>query len=187
MPDQQSLLSFLIGRVDWTALHLLIPLVIIQRVAELVKARRNARIVMAKGAVEAGANHYPAIVMLHLLWFVGMIVEIVVLSRAINPFWPILLVIFLLAQGLRYWAISSLGEQWNTRILVIPGSKPVSSGPYRLMKHPNYLAVVVEILILPVMLGAYITAVTTSLINLALLRVRIRAEEEAMGRGRIDD
>jgi methyltransferase len=180
VPDEQSLLSFLIARVDWSLLHALIPLVVIQRVAELVIARRNARRVLARGAVEVGTNHYAAIVALHALWFVGMIVEIVLLSRAVNPFWPALLVIFLLAQALRYWAIAALGERWNTRILVLPGGQAVRVGPYKFLKHPNYVAVVIEVLVLPVMLGAYITAVTTSIVNLFLLRIRIKAEEEAL-------
>jgi methyltransferase len=180
VPDESSFLSFLISRVEWSVLHLLIPFVVAQRIIELVIARRNARAALAKGAVEAGGNHYAAIVALHILWLAGMIAEIIFLSRPVNPFWPALLVIFFLAQGLRYWAISTLGERWNTRILVLPGSRAVRKGPYALMKHPNYVAVVIELLVLPVLLGAYLTAITASLINLFLLRIRIRDEERAL-------
>jgi methyltransferase len=179
MPSS-SFLSFLLARVEWTPLHLLIPLAIVQRIAELVIARRNGRLLVAKGAVEFGADHYPAIVALHVLWLAGMIVEIIVLSRALNPFWPALLVIYLLAQGLRYWALASLGANWNTRILVVPRGSAVRRGPYKWMKHPNYVAVVIELLVLPLMLGAYLTAITASIINAVLLRIRIKTEEAAL-------
>lgn len=179
MPEHETTLSYLLSIVQWSPLHLVIPFVIAQRIWELRLARRNERRSRERGAIEAGADHYPAIVVLHVLWFVGMIAEIVVLTRAVNPFWPALLAIFILAQALRYWAIRSLGSHWNTRILVMPGAKPVRRGPYAFLKHPNYVAVLIEIAVVPVLLGAYLTAITASLINLFMLRIRIRAEEEA--------
>lgn len=174
------MLSDLIAIAHWSPLHALIPLVIVQRIMELRVAKRNERLARSRGAIEAGAGHYMAIVALHVLWFIGMIVEIVVLTRHISPFWPAFLLIFLLAQGLRYWAIRSLGVWWNTRILVLPGSTAVKSGPYRHMKHPNYVAVIIELFVLPALYGAYLTAITTSLINAVLLRIRIRDEEAAL-------
>lgn len=180
MPDTLSFLSHLLSIAHWSPLHLLIPLAVIQRVAELRVAKRNERIMRSRGAVEAGAAHYPAIVALHSVWFIGMIAEIVLLTRAVSPFWPAFLLIFLLAQGLRYWAIRSLGTWWNTRILVVPGGRTSRRGPYRYMKHPNYLAVVLELFTLPALYGAYLTAITASIINAILLRVRIRTEERAL-------
>lgn len=180
MSEESSLLSFLIARVEWTPLHLLIPFAIAQRIVELRIAKRNERELRARGAVEIGANHYAAIVALHILWFAGMLVEIILLSRAVSSFWIPLLILFLLAQGLRYWTLRSLGDRWNTRILVIPGARAVQRGPYRFLKHPNYVAVVTELATLPAMLGAYLTAVTASLINAVLLRLRIKAEERAL-------
>lgn len=175
MPDDVSLFSL----IRWSPLHLLIPLVVIQRIMELRIARRNERQLRDRGAVEYGRDHYPAIVALHTLWFVAMIAEIVILSRPINPFWIGLLAIFLGAQGLRYLTIKALGGRWTTRILVLPGEKPVRTGPYKYLRHPNYLAVVTEILVLPLLFSCYITAITFSLINAILLAIRIRTEEQA--------
>ncbi len=182
MPEETSLLSHLIAIAHWSPLHLLIPLAIIQRIAELRLARRNERLARSQGAIEVGANHYSAIVVLHTLWFIGMIVEIVLLTRAVSSFWPLFLLIFLLAAGLRYWAIRSLGVRWNTRILVIPGSRTIRRGPYRHMKHPNYVAVILELFSLPALYGAYLTAITASILNGVLLRIRITAEEQALQR-----
>jgi methyltransferase len=95
-------------------------------------------------------------------------------------YWPMPLTLFLLVQPLRYWAILSLGENWNTRILVVPGAKPVRRGPYRYLKHPNYVVVVVEILTFPLIFGAWITALVFSALNAALLSVRIREEDRAL-------
>ena len=176
MPEDISLLAI----AHWSPLHLLIPLVIIQRIAELRVARRNEKVMRERGAVEYGQSHYAAIVALHAVWFVGMIGEVVILTRPINPFWPALLLVVLLAQGLRYWAIRSLGTQWNTKILVLPKAKAVAKGPYRYIKHPNYVAVVIELLLFPMIFSAYLTAITASLINLYLLRIRIRDEEHAL-------
>jgi methyltransferase len=133
-----------------------------------------------------GENHYAAIVALHTVWFLGMIGEVVILTRPINPFWPALLLVVLLAQGLRYWAIRSLGPRWSTRVLVLPKERAVVRGPYKYLRHPNYVAVVIELLFLPMIFSAYLTAITAILINLYLLRIRIRDEERAlreMGKG----
>lgn len=149
-----------------------------QRIWELRLASRNERKLRAGGAVEIGGGHYGAIVTLHTLWFVGMIVEIIWLTRPVNPFWYAILPIFLAAQGLRYWTIRSLGDRWSTRILIVPGARAIVRGPYRFLRHPNYLAVVVELLTLPLIFSAYVTAITVALLNLGLLRIRIRAEEK---------
>ena len=135
---------------------------------------------LSRGAVEVGAEHYGQIIALHVMWFIGMIVEIVILSRPVSPFWPALLVIFLLAQALRFWTMRTLGDRWTTRVLVLPRTKPITSGPFRLLRHPNYIAVIVELLVLPLIFSAYVTAVTASIINAFLLRRRIKVEEKAM-------
>lgn len=180
MPDNPSLVSYLLSIVEWTPLHLVILFVAIQRIVELRIARRNARAARQRGALEFGHDQYPAIVTLHALWFVGMIVEIVVLTRAINPLWYVFLVLFAGAQWLRYWAIRSLGPQWNTRILIVPGERTVRRGPYKWLRHPNYIAVIIELAVMPLMLGAYLTAATVTLLNLLLLRIRIRTEVQAL-------
>ncbi len=175
MPDDVSLFSL----VRWSPLHLLIPLVILQRLWELRIAKRNEKGLRRRGAIEFGRNHYPAIVTLHTLWFVAVIAEIILLSRPANPFWPGLVAIFLAAQWLRYTTIRTLGGRWTTRILVLPDEKPVTAGPFRYLRHPNYTAVITEILVFPLIFSCYITAITFSLVNAVLLTIRIRAEERA--------
>ncbi|MEW9032136.1 MAG: isoprenylcysteine carboxylmethyltransferase family protein [Planifilum fimeticola] len=158
----------------------LILVVVAQRLAELRIARRNARWAREQGGYEVGGRHYPLIVSIHLLWFLGMAGEIL-LGATPPVWWPVPATLFLLAQFLRYWCLRSLGRHWNTRIWVIPGRKPVIRGPYRYIRHPNYLAVIAEILTLPLALGAFWTAAAVSLLNLlVLLRVRIPAEERAL-------
>ena len=151
-----------------------------QRLLELVLARRNERKARARGAVERGQGHYPFIVGLHSLWLVSTLVEGLVRGPEVPSFWPVALTLFLLVQPLRYWAILSLGESWNTKILVVPGAKPVRSGPYRYLNHPNYVVVVVEILTFPLIFGAWLTALVFTLLNVAVLRVRIREENRAL-------
>lgn len=165
--------------IQWSPLHLLIPLLIAQRIYELRIAKRNEAFARSCGAVEFGRDHYPAIVTLHTLWFIGIIVEIIWLSRPINPFWPGILAIVVAAQAVRYWSINTLGSAWNTRVLIIPESKAVTEGPYRYLRHPNYLVVAVEILAVPILFNAFLTAITASIINAVLLRIRIRTEEKA--------
>jgi methyltransferase len=134
----------------------------------------------ARGAVERGAGHYPVMVVVHALWLVSTLVEGLLRGPEIPAWWPLPLAAFLLVQPLRYWAISSLGTNWNTRILVVPGDKLVRSGPYRHFSHPNYVVVVVEMLTFPLIFGAWITAIVFSLLDAALLFVRIRTENRAL-------
>jgi methyltransferase len=157
-----------------------VGLVGLQRLLELFYSRRNERRLRARGAIERGAGHYPAIVVLHTLWLLSTLVEGIVRGPEIPGWWPLPLAAFLLVQPLRYWAIYSLGMNWNTRVLVLPGSKLVRSGPYRYFPHPNYVVVVVEILTFPLIFGDWITAMVFSLLNAALLYVRIRTEDRAL-------
>ncbi len=154
----------------------------LERLLELLLSLRNARRARAAGAMEAGRGHYPVMVAFHSLFLVSCAAEATLVPR---PFpgalgWTALGVA-VAAQGLRYWAVASLGVRWNTRVLVWPGLPPVTSGPYRFLRHPNYVAVVLEMVAVPLVYGAWVTAVLFSLGNLLLLRIRIRSEEEALG------
>lgn len=152
----------------------------VQRLLELRLSRRNERRLRAKGAIERGAGHYPAMVAIHVLWLASTLVEGLVRGPQIPAWWPVPLAAFVLVQPLRYWAILSLGENWNVRVLVVPGRKLVMSGPYRYFPHPNYVVVAVEVLSFPLIFGAWLTAVVFSALNAAFLYVRIREEERAL-------
>ncbi|MFE1962942.1 isoprenylcysteine carboxyl methyltransferase family protein [Streptomyces sp. NPDC059479] len=152
-----------------------------ERVAELVVARRNMRWSLERGAVERGQGHYPPMVVLHTALLLGCLAEVWLTGR---PFVPVLgwtmLAVAVAAQGLRWWCIRTLGPRWNTRVLVVPGLPLVTGGPYRLLRHPNYVAVVAEGLALPLVHGAWITALLFTVLNAALLTVRIRCENRAL-------
>ena len=161
---------------------LLLAAVALERGAELILSARNARLARARGGVESGQGHYPVMAVFHGVFLAACALEVVLLRR---PFpgvvgW-IALAVAVGAQALRYWAIATLGWRWNTRIVVVPGAAPVTGGPYRLVRHPNYVAVIAEMLALPLVHGAWLTALIFSLGNAWLLRVRIRAEERALG------
>jgi methyltransferase len=157
-------------------------LVAIERVAELALSRRNAARAFARGAVEVGQRHFRVMSIFHTAFLIACAAEVLAFSR---PF-PVALGLVCLggviaAQALRYWAIAALGDRWNVRVIVVPGDAPVTRGPYRFLRHPNYLAVVLEMAFLPLIHGAYSTAILFSIGNAALLWVRIRAEELALG------
>ena len=156
-------------------LHLLLAVTILQRLAELRIARKNERSLRQKGAIEVGAGHYPAIVVLHTLWLVAIVVEALWIPRTISPFWPALLAIWLAAEGLRFWTLRTLGERWTTRVLVLQGEEAIRSGPFRYFRHPTYLVVAIEIAVLPLILGCLVTAVTFTLMNGAMMVLRIGA------------
>jgi methyltransferase len=153
----------------------------LERLAELVVSVRNRRWSLERGAVEVGLGHYPAMVVLHTGLLAGCWAEAWALDRPFIPAlgWAMLAVV-VLAQGLRWWCIAVLGRQWNTRVLVIPRAARVTAGPYRWLRHPNYVAVVIEGLALPLVHTAWITAVVFTLLNAALLTVRIRCESNAL-------
>ena len=161
-------------------LVLAVAVISVQRLLELVLARRNEKKARARGAVERGRGHYPLIVGLHSLWLVSTLVEGLVRGPEPPSFWPVALLLFLLVQPLRYWAIFSLGPFWNTKILIVPGARPVGRGPYRYFSHPNYVVVVVEILTFPLIFGAWATALVFTALNAAVLYVRIREENRAL-------
>lgn len=164
-----------------TVLITAVALVSVQRLLELMLAKRNRRWMLDRGAREMGGGHYPVFFLLHAGWLAGWLGEALWRGPAIAGQWPLWLALFLAGQGLRYWCISSLGRYWNTRILVIPGAAAVCRGPYRYLRHPNYLAVAVELACGPLIFGAWVTAAVASVLNAwLLLAVRIPAEEEAL-------
>lgn len=159
---------------------LIISIVIIQRLVELFVAKRNEKWMLRQGAFEAGARHYPLMVMMHITFFLSLPLEVSIVDRSLSPFGPALLTVFLIAQVARVWCLSSLGKFWNTKILILPGADVVQKGPYRFIRHPNYVIVTTELLVLPLLFNAYFTAIVFSLLNLWMLSVRIPVEEKAL-------
>lgn len=164
-----------------TAFVVVVALVTIERLVELVVSKRNAAWSFARGGVETGQRHFPVMVALHTAFLVGLLVEAYVRRPEVPPAlaWS-MLVLVLAGQALRGWCIATLGRRWNTRVIVVPGLPPVRSGPYRFVAHPNYVAVVVEGVALPLLHGCWITAVVFTVLNAALLRVRLQVENAAI-------
>lgn len=163
------------------AYEALLGAVVVERIAELVLSKRHAAAILARGGVEHGQRHYPAMVALHTAFLAGCALEPWLLAR---PFIPALgipmLALALAAQGIRWWAITTLGVHWNTRVVVLPGAPRIGGGPYRFFPHPNYVAVVLEGVALPLVHTAWITALVFTALNAALLTVRIRTEDAAL-------
>jgi methyltransferase len=159
----------------------LVAAVALERVAELVVSRRNAAWSLQRGGVEYGARHYPAMVVLHTALLAACLLEVLAVGRPFVPAlgWAMLLVV-VASQGLRWWCITTLGHQWNTRVIVVPGLRLVARGPYRRLRHPNYVAVVAEGIALPLVHSAWVTAVCFTALNAVLLRVRISTENAAL-------
>lgn len=154
---------------------LILSLVTAQRLAELIVSRRHTRALLARGAYEVGAGHYPLIVAVHAAWLAALWW----LAPGRPVLWP-LIGLFALLQGARLWVLATLGERWTTRIIVLPGAPLVARGPFRFVRHPNYLVVIAEIALLPLAFGLWQVALIFSLLNAAVLTVRIRAEEKAL-------
>ena len=161
-----------------TALYWIILAVAAQRLGELVLARRNGRRLLAAGGVETGAGHYPLLVAVHGGWLLA----VALLVAADAPVNGALLALYVALQGVRYWVIRTLGAQWTTRIITVPGRKLVRSGPYRYLRHPNYAVVACEIALLPVVFGAWEIALVFSALNGVLLAHRIRIENAALAK-----
>jgi methyltransferase len=154
---------------------IILAFVTLQRIGELVLARRNTEKLMARGAVEVGASHYPLIVALHTAWLAAL--WLFGRDQAVNL---AALAIFVMLQGLRLWILATLGSRWTTRIIVVPGEPLIASGPYRYFSHPNYAVVVGEIAILPLALHLPLIALTFTILNAAALVFRIRLEAHAL-------
>ncbi len=161
-------------------IYLFILLVIFQRIIEVVIANRNARWIKSQGGYEAGREHYTFIIGTHVFFFLSLIIEVTVNWNHFAKWSFIPLIIFLLAQMGRTWALSSLGRFWNTRIMILPGAKVVAKGPYQYVRHPNYVIVVTEIAMLPLIFQAYWTAIMFTVINALVLSIRIKEEETAL-------
>lgn len=156
----------------------------VERLAELVVSARNARWSFARGGIESGRGHFPAMVALHTALLVACVAEVLLADRPFLAWlgWPMLALV-LASQGLRWWCIGTLGPRWNTRVIVVPGLPLVDRGPYRWFRHPNYVAVVVEGIALPLVHTAWVTALVFTVLNAVLLwRFRIPAEERALER-----
>ncbi len=159
----------------------LVGAVAVERLLELVVSKRHARVMLARGGREYGGRHYPAMVTLHTALLLGCVLEVAVADRTFMPWlgWPMLAVV-VASQALRWWCITTLGEQWSTRVIVSPRVPLVSRGPYRFSRHPNYVAVVAEGAALPLVHSAWLTALVFTVLNAALLTVRVRVENAAL-------
>ena len=154
---------------------LVLGLVTLQRLRELVIARRDSRRFLARGAVEVADRHYGLIVALHAAWITGL--WLLAWDNPVNKAW---LALFIVLQLVRVWVLRTLGERWTTRIIVLPGEPLVRRGPYRLLSHPNYAVVIAEIAVLPLAFGLPVYALVFSIFNAAVLSIRIRAEADAL-------
>ncbi len=163
-----------------TAHDLIIGLVVAQRLFELALSRRNARRLMARGGVEAGAGHYPLIVGLHASWLAALAFAVPREAPVQVP----LLVLYLALQGVRYWIMAALGEYWTTRVITVPGAPLVAGGPYRVARHPNYMVVGAELALLPMVFGAWEIAVLFTIANAGAMVLRIRVENAVLARAR---
>lgn len=159
-----------------------ILLVILQRLVEVGIARRNEKWMKINGAIEIGKEHYKYIVAIHVLYFVSLIIEVTYFQKEMSSIWPVFLLFFTVAQALRVWSLLSLGRFWNTKIIILPNVSIISKGPYKFIRHPNYLVVVIEILVIPLIFNAFWTAIVFSILNIVVLSIRISAEESALMR-----
>lgn len=156
--------------------YAIMAFVTLQRLSELVIAKRNTARLMAAGAREYGANHYPVMVTMHTAWLLALWFSVG--DRAVS--WPLLLV-FTMLQVMRVWVLATLGPRWTTRIIVLPGASLVAKGPFRFLRHPNYAVVTAEIAVLPLTFGLVGIAALFTVLNAAMLYVRIGAENRALG------
>ncbi len=151
-----------------------------QRLFELRLSARHAEALHRRGAIESGREHFPLFVVVHTALILGLVGEVAWLGARPPASWPLWLLWFVAAQALRYAAIRALGPFWNVRVLVVPGAALVRSGPYRWLRHPNYVAVALELVAAPMLFGAWRTAIVVTLLNALALAVRIRCEEKAL-------
>lgn len=159
----------------------LVLAVAVERLVELRIAARNRESALANGAKEYGADHFPVMSVMHTAFLIACVAEVVLLDRPFYfPLAAVSLVAVIAAQALRYWCIATLGPRWNVRVIIVPGMALATDGPYRFLRHPNYLAVVTEMVALPLVHTAWWTAIVFSLLNAAMLAVRIRVEEAAL-------
>ena len=173
---------------DWIDIGpaLLLVVMIGQRLGELYLSAKHRPYILAHGGREYGASHFPFIVAVHVLFPIVFLVELARYHPHPGAWWPLWLFLFLAAQGLRYAAIAALGERWNARVFVLPDMPLVRTGPYRWLRHPNYVAVAIEFVAGPMIFGAWRTAAVISVLNAAVLAVRIRCENAALQRAAVE-
>ncbi|WP_245745232.1 isoprenylcysteine carboxyl methyltransferase family protein [Lentibacillus persicus] len=156
--------------------------VIIQRLVELLIAKNNEIWMKSRGGIEKGKHHYKWFIMLHICFFISIIIETSVNNSNFTEVNYLLLFIFIAAQAIRFWSIQSLGRFWNTKVIVLPGVIHIKKGPYKYVKHPNYIVAGIELLVIPLFVGAVYTAMVFPLFHLLLLMIRIPSEEKALTR-----
>lgn len=154
--------------------------VIIQRLVELAIARKNAIWMKNNGGYEVGGNHYIFLIIIHIGFFISLLAEVTFIGDPALSWKKTTLILFLVAQIGRVWTIASLGRYWNTRIIIVPHAKVIEKGPYRYIRHPNYLVVLIETITLPLIFSAYKTAFIFTIIQTVILYIRIKEEEEAL-------
>lgn len=172
------------GPLPLPGLALFLAVLAAQRVGELLHSAANTKRLVARGAREHGSGHFALIVLVHALFPACLVAEVVALGARPGRLWTVWLGVWLAAQALRYAAVRALADRWTVRILVLPGEPRVRRGPYRFLRHPNYLAVVLELVAAPLMFGAWRTAIAISALDLVALRIRIRVEEAALAEPR---
>jgi methyltransferase len=165
-------------RILYTAL---VATVALMRLAELAVSRRNIARLLERGGVEVGQSLYPWMVAVHTVFLVACVAEVWLFDRPLIPGLAVFMLCLLaIAAILRWWVISALGDRWSTRVVFVPGDPPVTTGPFRWLRHPNYLAVIIEFFALPLVHTAWLTAIVFSVANAALLVSRVRTEETAL-------
>ncbi|TMU86814.1 hypothetical protein FGG79_01310 [Bacillus sp. BHET2] len=159
---------------------LFFTVLLIQRLVELYIAKSNEMWMKKQGAKEYGQGHYKMMVAIHIAFFISLLIEGGVLHPGVNRYWPLLLCGFIFTQLGRIWVIASLGKYWNTKIIVLPKAEIVAKGPYKYLKHPNYLIVTLEFIFVPLLFNAYWTLFIFALLNQLILSIRIPLEEQAL-------
>ena len=162
------------------ALATFLAVTIFQRLGELAVSVRTRRLLLARGAREYGAGHFWVFVVLHTLYPLALIYEVMGGGARPPSWWPAALTLWIAAQALRWWAVASLGDRWNVRVLVIPGLPLVRTGAYAFVRHPNYVAVVVDMVAGPLIFGAWWTAIGATVLNAIALGIRLRVENRAL-------
>ncbi len=162
-----------------TSAELILGIVTLQRAGELVLSRYNTHRLLARGAVEIAPRHYPLIVTVHAAWLMSLWI-----FGHDQPLNIVALLFYLVLQGFRFWVMHTLGSRWTTRIIVLPGQPLVSAGPYRFLSHPNYTVVTGEIAVLPLVFGLPTVAAVFTILNAAVLTIRIRSENRALAASR---
>jgi methyltransferase len=165
---------------DVVPFSVFISALILQRLIELMIARRNEKWLKAQGALEFGMKHYRFMVWMHICFFISLLTEKLMFNKELSPLWSLLMVLFVVVQFIRIWVISSLGRFWNTKIIVLPNAEVVRKGPYRYLMHPNYFVVAIELVVVPLTFEAYATAILFTLLNIWILSIRIPEEERAL-------